>query len=123
MTADLAAVALGLAAGVVSGLLGVGGGTLFVPTLLALGLSQRSAEATSLLAILPTVAVGAWRQHRYGNVGWHSALVLGVTSIGGVVGGVFVAEALPEVTLRRLFAVLLLVVAAQIALRAWRNPS
>ena len=123
MTADLAAVALGLAAGVVSGLLGVGGGTLFVPTLLALGLSQRSAEATSLLAILPTVAVGAWRQHRYGNVGWHSALVLGVTSIGGVVGGVFVAEALPEVTLRRLFAVLLFVVAAQIALRAWRNPS
>jgi len=123
VTADLAAVALGLAAGVVSGLLGVGGGTLFVPTLLALGLSQRSAEATSLLAILPTVAVGAWRQHRYGNVGWHSALVLGVTSIGGVVGGVFVAEALPEVTLRRLFAVLLFVVAAQIALRAWRNPS
>jgi uncharacterized protein len=123
VTADLAAVALGLAAGVVSGLLGVGGGTLFVPTLLALGLSQRSAEATSLLAILPTVAVGAWRQHRYGNVRWRAAGVLGVTSIGGVVGGVLVAEALPEVTLRRLFAVLLFVVAAQIALRAWRNPS
>jgi uncharacterized membrane protein YfcA len=123
VTADLAAVALGLAAGVVSGLLGVGGGTLFVPTLLALGLSQRSAEATSLLAILPTVAVGAWRQHRYGNVRWHAALVLGVTSIGGVVGGVLVAEALPEVTLRRLFAVLLFVVASQIALRAWRDRS
>ena len=123
MSADLAAVALGLAAGVVSGLLGVGGGTLFVPTLLALGLSQRSAEATSLLAILPTVAVGAWRQHRYGNVRWHAALVLGTTSIAGVVGGVLVAEALPEVTLRRLFALLLLAVAAQITLRAWRNPS
>jgi uncharacterized protein len=123
VTADLAAVALGLAAGVVSGLLGVGGGTLFVPTLLALGLSQRSAAATSLLAILPTVAVGAWRQHRYGNVRWRAALVLGVTSIAGVVGGVLVAEALPEVTLRRLFAVLLFVVAAQITLRAWRNPS
>ncbi|HYZ77023.1 MAG TPA: sulfite exporter TauE/SafE family protein [Gaiellaceae bacterium] len=118
---DLAAVALGLAAGVVSGLLGVGGGLLFVPTLLALGLSQRSAEATSLLAILPTVAVGAWRQHRYGNVRWRAALVLGVTSIAGVVGGVLVAEALPEVTLRRLFAVLLLAVAAQIVLRAWRE--
>jgi uncharacterized membrane protein YfcA len=123
VSADLAAVALGLAAGVVSGLLGVGGGTLFVPTLLALGLSQRSAEATSLLAILPTVAVGAWRQHRYGNVRWHAALVLGTTSIAGVVGGVLVAEALPEVTLRRLFALLLLAVAAQITLRAWRNPS
>ena len=123
MTADLAAVALGLAAGVVSGLLGIGGGTLFVPTLLALGLSQRSAEATSLLAILPTVAVGAWRQHRYGNVRWRAALVLGVTSVVGVVGGVVAAEALPELTLRRLFAALMIVVAAQIALRAWRNPS
>jgi uncharacterized protein len=123
VSADLAAVGLGLAAGVVSGLLGVGGGTLFVPTLLALGLSQRSAEATSLLAILPTVAVGAWRQHRYGNVRWHAALVLGVTSVAGVIGGVLAAESLPELTLRRLFAVLMLVVAAQIALRAWRNPS
>jgi uncharacterized protein len=123
VSADVAAVALGLAAGVVSGLLGVGGGLLFVPTLLALGLSQRSAEATSLLAILPTVAVGAWRQHRYGNVRWRPAAVLGVASVAGVVGGVLVAEALPELTLRRLFAVLLLVVAAQIALRAWRDPS
>ena len=120
---DLAAVALGLAAGVVSGLLGVGGGLLFVPTLLALGLSQRSAEATSLLAILPTVAVGAWRQHRYGNVRGRAALVIGMTSIAGVVGGVLLAEALPEVTLRRLFAVLLLGVAAQITLRAWRKAS
>jgi hypothetical protein len=123
VTADAAAVALGLAAGVVSGLLGVGGGVLFVPTLLALGLSQRSAEATSLLAVLPTVAVGAWRQHQYGNVRWRVALVLGVTSVAGVIGGVLAAEALPELTLRRLFAVLLLGVAVQIALRAWRESS
>jgi uncharacterized protein len=121
VTADLAAVALGLVAGVVSGLLGVGGGLLFVPTLLALGLSQRSAEATSLLAILPTVVAGAWRQHRYGNVRWSAALVIGVASIAGVVGGVFAAEALPEHALRRLFAVLTIGVAVQIALRAWRN--
>ena len=120
---DLAAVALGLAAGVVSGLLGVGGGLLFVPTLLALGLSQRSAEATSLLAILPTVAVGAWRQHRYGNVRWRAALVVGVTSIAGVVGGVLAAEALPEHVLRRLFGILVLVVAAQIAWRARRSTA
>ena len=119
---DLLAVVLGLAAGVVSGLLGVGGGVLFVPTLLALGLSQRSAEATSLLAILPTVAAGAWNQHRYGNVRWRAALVIGLASIGGVVGGVLAAEALPELTLRRLFAVLLLVVAAQITYRALKHP-
>ena len=123
MSGDLLAVGLGLVAGVVSGLLGVGGGTLFVPTLLALGLSQRSAEATSLLAILPTVAAGAWSHQRYGNVRWRSALVIGVASIGGVAAGVLVAETLPEVALRRLFAVLLLAVAAQITLRALRHPS
>ena len=123
MTADLVAVALGLLAGVVSGLLGVGGGLLFVPTLLALDLSQRSAEATSLLAILPTVAAGAWRQHRYGNVRWRAALVIGIASVAGVGGGVLAAEALPEHALRRLFAVLTIFVAAQIALRAWRDTT
>jgi len=122
VSGDLLAIGLGLVAGIVSGLLGVGGGTLFVPTLLALGLSQRSAEATSLLAILPTVAAGAWSQQRYGNVRWRPALVVGVSSVGGVVGGVLAAEALPEVTLRRLFAVLLLAVAAQITFRALQRP-
>ena len=53
---------LGLAAGVLAGLFGVGGGILFVPTLVWLGLGQLDAEATSLLAILPTVAAGTWRQ-------------------------------------------------------------
>jgi uncharacterized protein len=123
VSADLAAVALGLAAGIVSGLLGVGGGVLFVPTLLALGLSQRSAEATSLLAILPTAAVGAWRQARYGNVRWRAALVIGFASIAGVVGGVLVAQALPELALRRLFAVFLIAVAAQIGVRALLDSS
>jgi uncharacterized protein len=121
MTVALAAVGLGLAAGVAAGLLGVGGGILFVPTLLALGLDQRHAAATSLLAILPTVAAGAWSQGRYGNVRWRAALVLGVASIAGVVGGGVLAEALPERALRRLFAVFLLGVAAQLAWRARRD--
>jgi uncharacterized protein len=121
LTLVLAALGLGLAAGVVSGLLGVGGGLLFVPTLLALGLDQREAEATSLLAILPTVAVGAWRQHAYGNLAWRPAIWLGVVSIGGVVAGGLVAEALPEHALRRLFALLMLVVAAQLTARAVRE--
>ena len=121
MTAAIAAIALGFAAGIVSGLLGIGGGLLFVPTLLALGLDQRHAEATSLLAILPTVAAGAWSQSRYGNIRWRPALVLGLTSIAGVAGGGFLAESLPQHALRRLFAVLLLVVAAQLAWRARRN--
>ena len=116
------AIALGFAAGILAGFFGVGGGILFVPTLVALGLSQLDAEATSLLAILPTVAAGTWRQRRYGNVRGRDALVLGVTSILGAVAGVQIATALPEHVLRRLFAVLLLGVAAQLAWRA-RRPA
>ena len=113
------AAALGLAAGVLSGLFGVGGGILFVPTLtLVLGLTQIHAEASSLLAILPPVVVGTWRQQRYGNVRWRPALILGLSAVAGVEGGVQIAERLPEDVLRRLFAVLMLVVAAQVAWRA-----
>jgi uncharacterized membrane protein YfcA len=120
----LAAGALGLLAGVFAGLFGVGGGILFVPTLtLVLGLSQIHAEATSLLAILPAAFAGAWRQRRYGNVRLGAALALGLAAVAGVEGGVQIAESLPEHVLRRLFAVLMLVVAAQVAWRAWRRPA
>ena len=121
MTSILVALSLGLAAGVVAGLFGVGGGILFVPTLLALGLGQLDAEATSLVAILPTAAAGAWNQHRFGNVRWRAAAVLGVASIAGVAGGVAIAEWLPEDVLRRLFALLLLGIAGQLAWRARRR--
>lgn len=112
------AILLGLAAGVFAGLFGVGGGILFVPTLTWLGLTQLHAEATSLLAIVPTVLVGVWRQNQYGNVQWRAAAVIGVASIGAAVGGAQVAESLPGHVLRKLFAVLLILVAAQIAWRA-----
>jgi uncharacterized membrane protein YfcA len=122
MGAMALAAALGLVAGVLSGLFGVGGGLLFVPTLaLVLGLTQIHAEASSLLAMLPAVVVGAWRQQGYGNVRWRSALVLGFSAIAGVEGGVQIAEALPEATLRRLFAGLVLLAAAQVAWRARRR--
>ena len=112
------AVLLGAVAGVGAGLFGVGGGILFVPTLTWLGLTQLHAEASSLLAIIPTVLVGVWRQSRYGNVQWRAALVIGLASIGATVGGAQVAESLPEHVLRKLFAVLLVLSAAQIAWRA-----
>lgn len=118
----LLALALGLGAGVMSGLFGVGGGILFVPTLVALGLGQVEAAATSLLAVVPTAAVGTWRQARYGNLRARPALILGVASIAGVELGVVIATSLPEHTLRRLFGVVLVCVAAQLALRAVREP-
>jgi uncharacterized protein len=114
------AIALGLAAGVLAGLFGVGGGILFVPTLVALGLGQLEAQATSLLAILPTVAAGAWNQHRYGNLRVRTAVILGLASILGVLLGAWIAVALPETVLRRLFALLLFVIAARLAWGTFR---
>ena len=114
-------IALGFLAGVLAGLFGVGGGVLFVPALsLALGLDQLTAQATSLLAMLPVVAVGTWRQRRYGHVRLRPALVLGIGGIVGVTAGGFLAISLPEDVLERLFGVLLLGVAAQLAIRALR---
>ncbi len=116
MTTIALALVLGLAAGALSGMFGVGGGILFVPTLaLVLGLAQLSAQATSLAAIIPVVAVGAWRQHRYGHVRWRDAAVVGLASGVGVAGGAVLADALGDVTLRRLFAALLVVLAARLA--------
>jgi uncharacterized protein len=118
VTSYIVAAALGVLAGVLSGLFGVGGGILFVPILTWIGLTQVHAEASSLLAIIPTVIVGVWRQQQYGNVRWRPAAVLGVSSIAATVGGAQLAISLPESTLRKLFGVLIICVAAQIAWRA-----
>jgi uncharacterized protein len=116
------AIAIGALAGVVAGMLGVGGGTLFVPALvLFLGLSQLDAEATSLLAIVPVALVGAWRQHGYGNLELRDAVALGVLATFGAVAGVVIANAVPERALEIAFAVLLLYVAQQLARRAIRG--
>jgi uncharacterized membrane protein YfcA len=116
------ALALGLAGGTLAGLFGVGGGIVFVPALtLGLGLSQLSAEATSLAAIVPVVAVGSYRQHRSGLVDWGSAGIIGLCSLVGVLAGAEIALRLPETTLRRAFAAFLLLAAVQMALRASRQ--
>jgi uncharacterized membrane protein YfcA len=114
--------AIGFVAGMAAGLLGIGGGALFVPALvLFLGLSQLDAQATSLLAIVPVAVVGAARQQRYGNLRVHDGLLLGVLAVGGALGGVAVANAVPERALEVSFAMLQLFVAVQLARRAWRN--
>jgi len=117
----VAALVLGLGAGVLSGVFGVGGGILFVPTLLLLGLGQVEASATSLLAIVPTAAVGVWRQRRYGNLRARAALLVGAVSIAGAELGVQIATRIDEGVLQRLFGVLLLGVAAQLVIRTVRQ--
>jgi uncharacterized membrane protein YfcA len=116
------AILIGVAAGIVAGLLGVGGGVLFVPGLvILLGLGQHQAEATSLLAIIPVAIVGTYTQERYGNVRRADALLLGVLSLAGAAGGVALANALSGALLRDAFAVLIVIVAAQLVRRALRD--
>jgi hypothetical protein len=115
----IGALLIGLAAGVVAGMLGVGGGILFVPGLvLFLNLAQVDAEATSLLAIIPVALVGAASQNRYGNLRLRDAILLGLLAVPGAIGGVAVVNAIPERLTEILFALLMLFVAFQMARRA-----
>ncbi len=112
-------IVVGVVAGIVSGMLGVGGGVIMVPGLvLVVGLSQVAAEATSLAAIVPIALVGTWRQRRYGNVRLSDGLLLGALAASGAVGGVALANALPERALELGFAGLMLFAAAQLLRRA-----
>ncbi|HST56617.1 MAG TPA: sulfite exporter TauE/SafE family protein [Solirubrobacteraceae bacterium] len=120
----IGAIVIGVGAGVLAGLLGVGGGVLFVPGLVIfLSLSQHQAEATSLLAIIPVALVGAVNQGRYGNVRRADALLLGVLSAVGAAGGVVLANAISGGALRVGFALLTLVVAAQLVRRTLQDDS
>ncbi|MEX1141433.1 MAG: sulfite exporter TauE/SafE family protein [Thermoleophilaceae bacterium] len=111
--------AIGFCAGMLGGLVGVGGGVLFVPGLVIfLGLSQIEAEATSLLAILFVATVGAWRQRRYGNLRVRDGLVIGLLSPLGVLVGTVVANAISERALELGFAAVQLFFAWSLTRRA-----
>jgi len=118
------AMLIGLAAGVAAGLLGVGGGALFVPALtIFLGLDQLDAEATSLLAIIPVALVGAWRQHGHGNVEVRTGVLLGALAAGGAAAGAMLANTVPERALEIGFALLILWVAGQLVRKVLRDPA
>jgi uncharacterized membrane protein YfcA len=122
-TLYVALVAFGVVVGIASGLLGVGGGTLVVPFLtLAVGFSQHSAEATSLLVILPTAIAGslALRRRSVGDLGL--ALRFGVVGALGSVLGALLALALPASALRLVFAVFVGVVGLRLARDGVRRP-
>lgn len=118
---EIAAALLGFLGGMVGGLLGVGGGVLFVPALaIFMDQSQVQAEATSLLAIVPVAAVAVWRQLGYGNVRVREGLVIGALSPVGVGIGVVVANAVSQRALELIFAGLALFIAAQLVIRVLR---
>ncbi len=117
---DLAgALAIGFAAGMAGGLVGVGGGVLMVPGLVIfLGESQLGAQATSLLAIVGVAAVGAWRQNGYGNLRLRDAVVIGALAPLGVLVGTVLANALSQRTLELSFAAVQIYFAYRLLRRA-----
>lgn len=109
---------LGLAAGILSSVMGVGGGVIMVPAMVLLfGFGQHVAEGTSLLVIVPTAITGAWRHTRNGYTAWRLGLLLG---LGGVLGGLLgaqIALSLSAQWLQRLFALLLVVTGVRLLRR------
>ena len=103
-------VAVGLLVGVLSGMFGIGGGTVIVPALVWLGLSQRNAAATSTLAIVPTSISGVISYATGGHVDWLAAALLFCGMfVGGQVGS-WLLSRLPELALRWIFVVFLVFV-------------
>ena len=115
--------AIAFAAGMLGGVVGVGGGVLFVPALVVfMDLTQLEAEATSLVAVVAVGAIGAWRQHGYGNLRLRDGVVIGLLSPVGVAVGVVAANEMPERVLELLFAALCLYFAYGLARRALGGP-
>jgi uncharacterized protein len=121
---EVAAILLAIAGGLAGGLVGVGGGVLFVPALtIFLGLSQVEAESTSLLMIVIVAIVGTMRQNAYGNVSLRDAALIGLLSPLGVLVGVVVANEVSQRALELSFAALALFIAFGLVRRALATPS
>ncbi len=112
----LALAAVGTAAGLFSGLFGVGGGIVVVPLLvLWLGYGEREATGTSLAAIVVIATGAAATQGLYGNVRLAEGLLVGIPAIGGVVAGTWLQQRLPVRWISLGFAALLVALAAKLA--------
>ncbi len=121
---ELLAVLLCLAGGFTGGIVGVGGGVLFVPALtIFIGLNQVEGESTSLLMIVIVALIGAFRQSSYGNVNVRNALIIGVLSPLGVLAGVAIANHVSERVLQLSFAALALFIAYRLVRRTLATPA
>lgn len=114
-----ALVGIGLVAGFLAGLLGIGGGVVMVPAMvLIVGFDQHVAQGTSLLVVIPAAATGAWTHYRRGRWRFRDVAWLAIGGIVGAALGSATALSLDEDLLRRLFALLLVVLAARMVLSA-----
>jgi uncharacterized membrane protein YfcA len=113
---------LGLAVGILSGLLGIGGGVVVVPALMLLfGVGDLVAKGTSLLMMIPTAITGTIANSRRQNVDLRASAVIGLLAIPASFGGVAVAVLVPPALGSILFAILVIVIAAQLGWNAWRQ--
>ena len=109
--------ALGVVIGVISGIVGIGGGAFLIPALIFFyGMSQKTAQGTSVATLLLPIGIFAfWTYYKAGHVDLHLALLIAIGfAVGGWFGGLW-AQHLPDVVLRRGFAVLLLALAIKLA--------
>jgi uncharacterized membrane protein YfcA len=107
----------GTAAGLFSGLLGVGGGTVLVPLLvLWLGYGERKATGTSLSAIVVIAALGTLLQGAYGNVDLVKGALVGVPAVVGVLAGTWIQQRVPTEIIGLLFSILMIGVAVDLIL-------
>lgn len=106
-------VIIGLLAGFMSGVVGIGGGIVMVPALVYwVGMSQHQAQGTSLFVLMaPVVAVAVFNYYKAGNVDVKSALVIMVTFVIGSFFGSKIAQQIPEKILKIVFGSLMIVVA------------
>ena len=107
---------IGLAAGLLSALFGVGGGTVIVPLLLARGWAIKVATATSLAAIIATALFGAARYGWSGDVSFGDAALIGIPAVGGSLLGVRLQRKIPAAPLQLGFAVLTACVGIKLAI-------
>jgi uncharacterized membrane protein YfcA len=115
-------VLVGLVAGTLAALLGVGGGIIYVPAMvLLLGISQHVAQGSSLAAIIPTAVVATWANLRAGRVDKRAAVVVGLGGVAAGVAGVQLALRIEGFVLQRMFAVLLVLVTIQMLLKVVRS--
>jgi uncharacterized membrane protein YfcA len=111
-------VLVGLLTGFVAGSIGIGGGAIMVPTFVLLfGLAQHEAQGTSLAVMaLPIFWLAAWRYYAAGNVNVPMALFVALGLVGGALLGAHTVQGLQPVVLRRIFAVVLILIALKMLL-------
>ena len=115
-TTVLALVLIGVAAGVLSGFVGVGGGIIIVPALMwALGFTQHQATGTSLaVLLLPVGILAVWTYHKAGNLDWRAAMIIAATFVVGAYFGSKLSLSLPPATVKKVFGGVMILAALKL---------